>query len=60
MVTIKTVVPPPADTQGLTSRQKAFGVFLLLFYLLMIGVTIATSPYVTNVGSRSIFERARD
>ena len=41
---------------GLTRQQKIFGICLLLFYLAMIGVTIATLPY--NVASRNAFERA--
>ena len=56
MVASKTVVPSPPERQGrLTNSQKAFGIVLLLFYLLMIGVTIATSPSITNGGSRGVF-----
>ena len=58
MVTIKTGVPRRAETQGtvtLTRGQKVLGVCLLIFYLAMIGVTIATSPYTVN---RNTFERA--
>jgi hypothetical protein len=36
--------------------EKMIGVCLLVVYLAMIGVTIATSPYV--VANRNIFERA--
>ena len=52
MVTNRTVVPRLAKTQdtvSLTNRQKAIGVCLLLFYLAMIVITIATLPYVANV-----------
>jgi hypothetical protein len=37
------------DTVSLTERQKVIGVCLLLFYLAMIVVTIATLPYIANV-----------
>lgn len=33
------------DTANLSKQQKVFGVCLLLFYLAMIGVTIATSKF---------------
>ena len=33
------------NTAGLTKQQKVIGVCLLLFYLAMIGVTIATSKF---------------
>jgi hypothetical protein len=59
MVTIKPVVPRRAGTQdevSLTKQQKAIGVCLLLFYLAMIAITIATLPYVADVASRSTFE----
>jgi hypothetical protein len=59
MVTIKPVVPRRAETQdevSLTKQQKAIGVCLLLFYLAMIAITIATLPYVADVVSRSTFE----
>ena len=59
MVTIKTVVPRRAETQdtvSLTKWQKVIGVCLLLFYLAMIVITIATLPYVADVTSRSTFE----
>jgi len=52
MVTNRTVVPwraKPEDTVSLTNWQKVIGVCLLLFYLAMIAVTIATLPYVANV-----------
>jgi hypothetical protein len=52
MVTNKTVVPRRSKTQdivSLTNWQKVIGVCLLLFYLAMIVITIATLPYVTNV-----------
>ena len=41
-------VPRREDTQdaaNLTTKQKVIGVCLLLFYLAMIGVTIATSKF---------------
>jgi hypothetical protein len=43
---------------GLTKGQKVFGVCLLLFYLAMIAVTIATLPYAADVESRTVFERS--
>jgi hypothetical protein len=52
MVTNRTVVPrrvKAQDTVSLTNRQKVIGVCLLLFYLAMIVITIATLPYVANV-----------
>jgi hypothetical protein len=52
MVTNRTVVPRRATTQdtvSLTNWQKVIGVCLLLFYLAMIVITIATLPYVANV-----------
>ena len=48
----RTVVPRRAETQDtviLTNWQKVIGVCLLLFYLAMIVITIATLPYVANV-----------
>ena len=52
MVTNRIVVPGREKTQNtvsLTNWQKVIGVCLLLFYLAMIVITIATLPYVTNV-----------
>jgi hypothetical protein len=52
MVTNRTVVPRQVKTQdtvSLTTWQKVIGVCLLLFYLAMIVITIATLPYVANV-----------
>ena len=52
MVTNRIVVPgreKTQDTVSLTKWQKVIGVCLLLFYLAMIVITIATLPYVTNV-----------
>jgi len=52
MVTNRAVVPQRSKTQdvvSLTNWQKVTGVCLLLFYLAMIIITIATSPYVANV-----------
>src|SRR5262249_19543869 len=52
MITNRTVVPRRAKTQdtvSLTNWQKVLGVCLLLFYLAMIVITIATLPYVANV-----------
>ena len=59
MVTTKTIVPRPEETQdavSLTKWEKVIGVCLLLFYLAMIAITIATLPYAANVASRSTFE----
>jgi hypothetical protein len=51
MVTNRTVprLAKIQDTVSLTKRQKVIGVCLLLFYLAMIVITIATLPYVANV-----------
>jgi hypothetical protein len=52
MVTNKTVEPRRSKTKdivSLTNWQKVIGVCLLLFYLAMIVITIATLPYVANV-----------
>ena len=52
MATNRTVVPRRAKTQDtvrLTNWQKVIGLCLLLFYLAMIAITIATLPYVANV-----------
>jgi hypothetical protein len=60
MATSKAVLPRPTEakhTAALTQGQKIIGVCLLLFYLAMIGITIATLPYVTNVENRAVFER---
>ena len=62
MATSKAVVPRQVETEGaddLTKGQKVFGILLLFFYLAMIGVTIATLPYVANDESITVFERAR-
>jgi hypothetical protein len=59
MVSTGKVVPRQAETQEtarLTKSQKAIGVCLLLFYLVMIVITVATLPYVANVASRTSFE----
>jgi hypothetical protein len=61
MATSKAVVPRPTDTKhttALTHGQKIIGVCLLLFYVAMIGITIATLPYVADVENRAVFERA--
>ena len=52
MVTNRIVVPgreKMQDTVSLTNWQKVIGVCLLLVYLAMIVITIATLPYVANV-----------
>jgi len=52
MDTNRTVVPRRAKTQDivrLTKWQKVIGVCLLLLYIAMIVITIATLPYVANV-----------
>jgi hypothetical protein len=52
MVTNRSEVPrrvKTQDTVSLTNWQKVLGVCLLLFYLAMIVITIATLPYVANV-----------
>ena len=52
MVTNRTVVPrrvKTQDTVSLTNWQKVLGICLLLSYLAMIVITIATLPYVANV-----------
>jgi hypothetical protein len=57
---IRAKLPQRAETQesaALTKQEKLIGVCLLLIYLGMIAVTIATSPYLMT-GGRSIFERA--
>jgi hypothetical protein len=36
------------DRVGLTKLQKALGIALLLFYLAMIVITIATLPYAAH------------
>jgi hypothetical protein len=47
------------DTEGLTKWQKVIGICLLIFYLAMIAVTIATFSHVANNDiNRSPFERA--
>ena len=61
MATSKAVMPRQVETEGaagLSKGQKVVGILLLLFYLAMIGVTIATLPYVANVESITVFERA--
>ena len=61
MATSKAVVPRQAETKhtaALTQGQKIIGVCLLLFYLAMIGITIATLPYVAKVENTAVFERA--
>jgi hypothetical protein len=56
---IRKVAPPQAetpDTMPLTRLQKTMGICLLLFYLAMIAITIATLPYVDSVTNRISFE----
>ena len=52
MVTDRAVMPRRSKTQevvSLTFWQKVIGVCLLLFFVTMIVITIATLPYVANV-----------
>jgi hypothetical protein len=58
MVTGKDAPPQPEarDTIPLTAWQKRIGICLLLFYLAMIAITIATLPYVDSLTTRSSFE----
>jgi hypothetical protein len=52
MMINRTVVPARSEQQhavSLTKRQKVIGLCLLLFYLVMIVITIVTLPYVANV-----------
>jgi hypothetical protein len=61
MATSKAVPPRPPEAKhaaALTRGQKIIGVCLLLFYLAMIGITIATLPYVADVENRTVLERA--
>jgi len=58
MAASKAVAPRQTETEGaagLTKGQKVLGVCLLLFYLAMIGITIATLPYVAKVESGAVF-----
>jgi hypothetical protein len=48
--------PETQDTASLTRGQKVIGACLLLFYLAMIAITIATLPFVADVPARSTFE----
>jgi hypothetical protein len=53
------VAPGQAQTEDpkpLTKWQKRMGICLLLFYLAMIAITIATLPYVDSLTTRSSFE----
>jgi hypothetical protein len=57
MGTIGNVVPRHAETKDtvpLTRLQKSIGVCLLLFYLAMIVITIATLPYVADVDAGAV------
>ena len=58
MITIRTEATRRAEAKdtSLTNWQKAIGIGLLLFYVAMIAITIATLPYVGDVASRSTFE----
>ena len=61
MATIRAGEPQRAEIQDdparLTKWQKRIGICLLLFYVAMIAVTIATLPYVANVvANRVSFE----
>lgn len=59
MVKAESVVqrhPETPETEGLTKWQKILGILLLLFYLAMIAITIATLPYVaTDVTNQAVF-----
>jgi hypothetical protein len=58
MGTIGKVVPRQAETRdavSLTRLQKSIGVCLLLFYLAMIVITIATLPYVADASTGAVF-----
>lgn len=60
MARSKTIVPRRPEMEGatgLTKGQKVFGICLLVFYLAMIAVTIATLPYLADVESRTVLER---
>jgi hypothetical protein len=57
MGTIGKVVPRQAETKDtvpLTRLQKSIGVCLLLFYVAMIAITIATLPYVADTDSGAV------
>ena len=62
MVTIRAVVPRREETQvtgSLTKREKGSQFYCCLF-IAMIGVTIATSPFVADLPTRSIYDKASD
>jgi hypothetical protein len=57
------VVPRQAETQDtvrLSKAQKVIGVCLLLFYLAMIVITIATLPYVASLDAGALFWQSRN
>jgi hypothetical protein len=63
MGTVGKVVPRQAetkDTVSLTRLQKSVAVCLLLFYLAMIAITIATLPYVADVDASVLFWQSRN
>ena len=63
MFTPKISAQRQVDTDNvgtLTKRQKMIGICLLLFYLAMIAVAIATLPYVSDVPAPVVFEKAID
>lgn len=63
MGTVGKVVPRQAetkDTVSLTRLQKSVAVCLLLFYLAMIAITIATLPYVVDVDASVLFWQSRN
>ena len=46
--------PDAQDTAPLTKLQKVAGVCLLVFYLAMIAITIATLPYTAGVDAGAL------
>ena len=50
----------PEASAPLTRREKLIGIWLLIFYLIMIAVTVATLPYFSDEQNQAAFDRAHD
>jgi hypothetical protein len=49
----------PVDA-SLTKRERSVGIWLLIVYLIMIAITIATLPYLGGEPDQAVMDRAHD
>jgi hypothetical protein len=51
---------PVVNDASLTKRERTVGIWLLIFYLIMIAITIATLPYLGQEPDQTMIDRAHD